>query len=382
MNNSLGTVYTFYSYKGGVGRTMALANVAAMLASWGGKVLIVDWDLEAPGIERYFYGNNIKFLSDPANKNGIVDLVTGYVSDNKISWRECVIKAHSPDFKRDVSIITAGKKSPDYVSKLQKIVWSDVFSKSDFGSYLEEIRNEWINEYDFILLDSRTGITDIGGICTIHLPDVLVLMFTTNEQSLNGVCEVMKLAREKHRDLPFDRNYLLGLPVPSRDESRTEYENAQEWKENFSNRLGDMYLDWIPKNTSPSKVLDLLRIPYIPYWSFGERLPVIEEGTNDPASLGFSLETLAKIIFHNLDWSKVLDNQKRIKQTEFIDQNESNLEENMDNSHFMKARDYVETRLENQIRWYSRKSQISRLWFKATTFLQLGVFQDSCRLKL
>ncbi len=49
-----GYVYTFYSYKGGVGRSMALANVAALLARWGKKVLIVDWDLEAPGIEKYF----------------------------------------------------------------------------------------------------------------------------------------------------------------------------------------------------------------------------------------------------------------------------------------------------------------------------------------
>src|SRR5512134_20337 len=51
-----GLVYTFYSYKGGVGRSMALANVAALLAKWGRRVLVVDWDLEAPGLERYFLG--------------------------------------------------------------------------------------------------------------------------------------------------------------------------------------------------------------------------------------------------------------------------------------------------------------------------------------
>src|SRR4051794_13247188 len=44
-----GLVYTFYSYKGGVGRSMALANVAVLLARSGKKVLVVDWDLEAPG---------------------------------------------------------------------------------------------------------------------------------------------------------------------------------------------------------------------------------------------------------------------------------------------------------------------------------------------
>ena len=43
-----GQVVTFYSYKGGTGRTMALANIAWILAANGKRVLIVDWDLESP----------------------------------------------------------------------------------------------------------------------------------------------------------------------------------------------------------------------------------------------------------------------------------------------------------------------------------------------
>ena len=43
-------VVTFYSFKGGVGRTMSLVNVATQLALAAKKVLIVDFDLEAPGI--------------------------------------------------------------------------------------------------------------------------------------------------------------------------------------------------------------------------------------------------------------------------------------------------------------------------------------------
>ena len=50
----MGQILTFYSYKGGVGRSMALANVAIILSKWGYNVLIVDWDLEAPGLEYYF----------------------------------------------------------------------------------------------------------------------------------------------------------------------------------------------------------------------------------------------------------------------------------------------------------------------------------------
>jgi cellulose biosynthesis protein BcsQ len=47
-------IFTFYSFKGGVGRSMAMANVAWELASRGLRVLVIDFDLEAPGLERYF----------------------------------------------------------------------------------------------------------------------------------------------------------------------------------------------------------------------------------------------------------------------------------------------------------------------------------------
>nr|WP_193241857.1 AAA family ATPase [Streptomyces phaeolivaceus] len=44
-NRGRGTVITFYSFKGGTGRTMALVNTAWILASNGLRVLVVDWDL-------------------------------------------------------------------------------------------------------------------------------------------------------------------------------------------------------------------------------------------------------------------------------------------------------------------------------------------------
>src|ERR1700744_3810689 len=71
-----GKIVTFYSYKGGTGRTMALANVAWILASNGLKVLVVDWDLESPGLHKYFH----PFL-DPAKvaaTQGIIELITDY----------------------------------------------------------------------------------------------------------------------------------------------------------------------------------------------------------------------------------------------------------------------------------------------------------------
>src|SRR5215510_7234351 len=68
-----GRIVTFYSYKGGTGRSMALANVAWVLALNGNRVLVVDWDLEAPGIHRYFH----PFLEDKdlVATEGLLDMV-------------------------------------------------------------------------------------------------------------------------------------------------------------------------------------------------------------------------------------------------------------------------------------------------------------------
>ena len=56
--HKLGQIVTFYSYKGGTGRSMAVANCACWLVkkfpALTRKVLVMDWDLEAPGLHRYF----------------------------------------------------------------------------------------------------------------------------------------------------------------------------------------------------------------------------------------------------------------------------------------------------------------------------------------
>ena len=46
-------ITTFYSFKGGVGRTMALVNAAVKLVQGGRRVLVVDFDLEAPGLDTF-----------------------------------------------------------------------------------------------------------------------------------------------------------------------------------------------------------------------------------------------------------------------------------------------------------------------------------------
>lgn len=311
-----GIIYTFYSYKGGVGRSMALANVAALLAQRGRKVLIVDWDLEAPGIEKFFHYDPPILEGRRETTPGVVDLIVGYAQGEAPDWRECLLRAfpfgisnarEAGESRQPVSILSAGRADIGYVERMQSINWGKLFTERSLGSYLERLRDDWISEFEFVLIDSRTGLTDIGGVCTIHLPDVLVLFFTTNRQSMDGILDVMHYARSGHERLPFDRSRLIGIPVPARDETRTEYARALQWRSIFANAFNPIYSDWLPKDVTPADVLQLLRIPYIPYWSFGERLPVFEEGTSDPTSLGFAYLMLCRLMESRLQWSQLTE---------------------------------------------------------------------------
>src|SRR5262249_8756240 len=132
-----------------------------------------------------------------------------------------------------------------------------------------------------------TGLTDISGLCTIHLPDILVVFFTASEQSLQGTLDVVESVRRARRRIPVDRGYLQVLPVPSRDESRTEYQQAAEWREIYAQRTAHLFRDFLPEGVSAADALDLMRIPNVPFWSFGERLPVLLEANNDPNNISF-----------------------------------------------------------------------------------------------
>jgi MinD-like ATPase involved in chromosome partitioning or flagellar assembly len=306
-----GLVCTFYSYKGGVGRSMALANVAVMLARWGQRVLLIDWDLEAPGLERFF-GNRLH--GSRVSQPGLIDLISSHDVENSgsgrspINWRDCLLKVSVPQGEA-IDIIHAGREGETYASQLRALNWDRLFAQG-FGRQLESIRDEWRVQYQYILIDSRTGITDIGGICSILLPDYLVSLFTTTEQSVLGVKETMASARAAQKELPLDRQRLVIIPIAARDESNTEYERAAEWRKRFARQLSGFYDDWIHKDETAESVLNYLKIPYVAFWSFGESLPVLEEDANNPKTLAYSYALIARLIHGRLNWAEVKEGRE------------------------------------------------------------------------
>src|SRR5689334_18824088 len=179
-----GRVVTFYSYKGGTGRSMALANVAWLLALSGRRVLAIDWDLEAPGLQRYFH----PFMTDPSQTatEGLLDFALG-IAD--IASSEPELWTRSPEYfaqharldtfieplaceflpeGAELAFIGPGRQGPAYSQQLGLFTWHQFYSKLRGRQFLDAAMTRLRQQYDYILIDSRTGVSDTAGICTVH----------------------------------------------------------------------------------------------------------------------------------------------------------------------------------------------------------------------
>lgn len=296
----MSAIITFYSYKGGVGRSMALANIAVLMARRGLKVLVVDWDLEAPGLERYF-----SYFEQTAKSGGLLPFFTEVAehlgSDKPPPHYQNHLWKIVVDEKSSLSLLPSGRDShANYATMLDKFDWRRFFSDGG-GNFVERLRDEWRNDFDFVLVDSRTGMSDIGGICTIQIPDVLVAMFTANEQSMLGVSDIIQAAQRGRQHLAYDRMPLTILPIVSRFSSASELQASMGWLDRIAEHFSSSCEDWLPQWIQPRIVFERLKIPQVDWFSFGERLAVVEQGTTDPSSMGFALDRITDLLASDFD---------------------------------------------------------------------------------
>lgn len=285
-------IITFYSYKGGVGRSMALANIAVLLSKMEKKILIIDWDLEAPGLEAYF-SNYMRYTNSKGLLNYLIDSKK-LISVNYVDYLSNILIEN----KYKIDIIHSGKSTNDsYISTLGIFNWRDFYSKYRGFEILEKLRINIKNNYDFVLIDSRTGLTDSSGICTIFMPDLIIPLFTANHQSIDGVKEMLEISKRKRKLIFYARMSLLIFPIPSRFGTRSEYDISQYWLDQFEIAFGKYYREWLPNDQNIRLLLEQIKLPHIDYLSFGERLAVLEQSINDPESIGYQYDKITKIIY-------------------------------------------------------------------------------------
>jgi len=195
---------TFYSYKGGVGRTLALANIAIYLSRFGNNVCVMDFDLEAPGLHYKFP----EFIKSGDINRGLVDYIYEFVHNKAIpkSLNEFALELDVPlaTSGGGIRLIPAGDiRSPKYWQKLASIDWNNLFyeESSDGVPFFLELKERIREEFnpDYLLIDSRTGVTEMGGLCTALLPDKVVFLIVNNRENIDGARRILRAIQVAER---------------------------------------------------------------------------------------------------------------------------------------------------------------------------------------
>jgi cellulose biosynthesis protein BcsQ/tetratricopeptide (TPR) repeat protein len=295
-----GQIVTFYSYKGGTGRSMALANVAWILASNGYQVLAVDWDLESPGLEGYFH----PFLVDRGLRRppGVIDLLwdfslaamvrpppdaPNWIEDHAQILRYAASIDH--DFPNDgtLDLVSAGQSGSSYGVRVSKLDWDVFYRRQGGGELIERLRQDMRANYDYVLVDSRTGLSDTAGICTVALPDIVVDCFTLSTQAIDGALTVARSIMEQ------GKRHIRILPVPMRveDAETTKLEAGRDHARSaFAEFLDD--LDRVDQERYWGNV----EVPYKSFYAYEEILAVIGDRPHQENTLLAAYERLAAIL--------------------------------------------------------------------------------------
>ncbi len=304
---ALGKVISFYSYKGGSGRSMALANVAWALACAGNRVAAIDWDLEAPGLHKYF----APFLLDRTLRasDGLMDAIVEYASE-AVSFEEMtpeVLGALHPESEQrqsdwyrrlsdlsryaialewefpnggSLDLIPSGRQGPAYATRVNSFSWQNFYDRLGGWNFIESVKSQLLHDgYDYVLIDSRTGVSDTSGICTVQLPDIVIVCFTLNNQSIDGAAAVAESIQAEL--IARGRGDVTIFAVPTRvDQSE---KNRLERKREVAARAFDAVLPKHVRLQAMSYWYEV-EVPYVPFYAYDEILAIFKDNVSDPKS--------------------------------------------------------------------------------------------------
>jgi uncharacterized protein YjbI with pentapeptide repeats len=283
---------------------MALVNVAEILADAGYNVVVCDFDLEAPGLERYLFDTAHEsdlYLQYP----GVIDLLEEYrlslTEGSETLLPEPFARTHRVDDSRrktgSLRLLAAGRRvgddEPSYARKVQEFNWSDFYDRWAGGAYIEFFRENLNERADITLIDSRTGVTEHGGVCTHHLADLDVLLTAANDLNLIGTAWMApRLSRESVVQLRNGRQLFI-LPVASRIEQSSQKNELTTFRANFLTT----FARFVPATAGDSSaILAACEIPYIPFYAFTERVVAREPRHERHRELYESYSSLAQAI--------------------------------------------------------------------------------------
>jgi MinD-like ATPase involved in chromosome partitioning or flagellar assembly len=283
-------IVTFYSYKPDVGCTMAGVNIAILLCEkFQKKALLVDWNFAAPKLLGWLgsasqppVGTLIGLL------NGYRSLIEGEQPISADQLPKCG-EFVNPTTIPGLEFVPACGGTEIGEARLTSFDWEEFYRDYHGGGIVEHIRAQWTHTYDFVIVLSGKGISKVASVCTLHVPDVVVLMMSMNPQEIQASLQVARMIRTL--GLQRDARKASILPVPSRVEF-AEYSLLQELRQ----RVQESFSRYLPAGIDPSIYFPEIDIPNIPYYRYASEIAVLREDGNDPKSISRSYLALARYL--------------------------------------------------------------------------------------
>lgn len=188
----------FFGLKGGVGRSTALCMVAWGLARKGKRVLLIDFDLESPGL------SGLILPSNRVAEFGIVDwLVEDAVGQGDDVLDRMVSESPLGETTTGAVRVAAamGQSEQDYLAKLAR-AYADVPGQNGpqrMGERMLRLveRLEDREKPDVVLIDSRAGLHDLAAVSITGLADTALLFATDGAQTWNGYAQLFEHWRKR-----------------------------------------------------------------------------------------------------------------------------------------------------------------------------------------
>ena len=180
----------FHGIKGGVGRSTAIAMLAYHLAKKGKNVLLIDFDLESPGL------SGLMLPPDLMAEFGIVDwfVEDGVGQGNEILPRMlsiCPLSQAEGVTGRILVAAASGMNERSYLAKLSR-VYADIPRNGEgierFPSRMARLVEALEKQVspDVILIDSRAGLHDLAAVNIVALGTRAFLFAVDSPQTWQG----------------------------------------------------------------------------------------------------------------------------------------------------------------------------------------------------
>lgn len=186
--------FIFYSLKGGVGRSTALAVYAAHLASQGKKSLVIDLDIEAPGLGSILLSNS-KDSRPNLPRFGVIDylLENGITGVRQEDLNEFITTSALGSGAIDVlpAVGHETESRPElFVEKLSRALTEDFVGgkKHSLARQVREMVDAFDRStaYDAILIDARAGFSEITAATLMGMSAQLVFFGIDQSQTFSG----------------------------------------------------------------------------------------------------------------------------------------------------------------------------------------------------